>query len=226
VSYFTRTLDLIEQLLEARSTKFLRLDGQVDAMKRQKLVDRFNQRGGDIKVFLLCAKAGGTGLNLTGANKMILMEADWNPSNDNQVMGRIWRDGQKKEVDIYRLVSCGTLEEKIIQRQFLKEDLSKNVVDERTVESTFDSAELKKIFKFANDEESISFNAEDNEKDMVFGSNADFQGNMDKYVVYVKKKIDLSKEREDTEDAETPIKNEFLEDNIFMTEPTEEEKKD
>jgi Superfamily II DNA/RNA helicases, SNF2 family len=48
-----------------------------------------------------------------GANKMILFEADWNPSNDHQVMGRIWRDGQKKEAQIYRLISCGTIEERV-----------------------------------------------------------------------------------------------------------------
>jgi SNF2 family DNA or RNA helicase len=67
---------------------------------------------------LLAAKAGGTGLNLTGANRMVLMEADWNPSNDNQVMGRIWRDGQKKEAQIYRLISCGTIEERVINKLF------------------------------------------------------------------------------------------------------------
>lgn len=53
-------------------------------------------------MFLLCAKAGGVGLNLIGANKMILFEPDWNPSNDLQVMGRVWRDGQIKPVYIYR----------------------------------------------------------------------------------------------------------------------------
>ena len=51
-----------------------------------------------MQIFLLCAKAGGTGLNLIGANRMILFEVDWNPSNDLQVMGRIWRDGQKRTV--------------------------------------------------------------------------------------------------------------------------------
>jgi SNF2 family DNA or RNA helicase len=61
----------------------------------------------------LGGKAGGTGLNLTGANRMILFEPDWNPSNDSQVMGRIWRDGQKKEAQIYRLFCCGTIEERV-----------------------------------------------------------------------------------------------------------------
>ena len=78
------------------------------------MIDRFNDKTNDIKVLLLGGKAGGTGLNLTGANKMILFEPDWNPSNDAQVMGRIWRDGQRKEAHIYRLISCGTIEEKVV----------------------------------------------------------------------------------------------------------------
>jgi len=78
------------------------------------LVDKFNNPFSGIQVFLLCAKAGGTGLNLIGANRMILCEVDWNPSNDLQVMGRIWREGQKKPVYIYRLLTSGTMEEKVI----------------------------------------------------------------------------------------------------------------
>jgi hypothetical protein len=53
---------------------------------------------------------------LLGANRMIMMEVDWNPSNDSQVMGRIWRDGQRKEAHIYRLVTCGSIEERVILR--------------------------------------------------------------------------------------------------------------
>lgn len=85
-----------------------------DLSKRQSLVDKFNNPNSGIQIFLLCGKAGGTGLNLIGANRMILLDVDWNPSNDLQVMGRVWRDGQKKPVYIYRLFSSGTLEEKVI----------------------------------------------------------------------------------------------------------------
>jgi DNA repair and recombination protein RAD54B len=60
------------------------------------LVDLFNNKNSVQRVFLLCAKAGGVGLNLIGANKMILFDVDWNPSNDLQVMARIWREGQNK----------------------------------------------------------------------------------------------------------------------------------
>lgn len=81
--------------------------------KRQSLVDKFNNPFSGIQIFLLCAKAGGTGLNLIGANRMVLFEVDWNPSNDLQVMGRIWREGQKRPVFIYRLLSANTMEERV-----------------------------------------------------------------------------------------------------------------
>ena len=61
--------------------------------KRQSLVDEFNSAESSARVFLLGLKAGGTGLNLTGANRMVLLEVDWNPSNDHQVVARIWREG-------------------------------------------------------------------------------------------------------------------------------------
>ena len=65
--------------------------------KRQKLVDRFNDPEGEEFVFLLSSKAGGCGLNLIGANRLILFDPDWNPAADQQALARIWRDGQKKD---------------------------------------------------------------------------------------------------------------------------------
>lgn len=79
-------------------------------------------------IFLLSAKAGGTGLNLMVANRIILFEPDWNPSTDQQTMGRVHRVGQKKEVHVYRLLCTGTIEEKIFQRQIAKLLLSDNVI--------------------------------------------------------------------------------------------------
>lgn len=80
-------------------------------------------------VFLLSAKAGGVGLNLVGASRLVLFDSDWNPATDLQAMSRIWRDGQKKSVFIYRLFSAGTIEEKILQRQISKTGISSAVVD-------------------------------------------------------------------------------------------------
>ena len=111
---------------------------------------------------LLCAKAGSTGLNLIGAQKMIMFEPDWNPKNDSQVIGRIWRIGQTKPVDIYRLFICGTIEEKILQRQMNKEKISENVVDDKMSISVFDKDELKEIFKFKSDKYCLAYKEDEN----------------------------------------------------------------
>lgn len=135
VSNFTRNLDLFESLFMERDIPFLRLDGSTPAATRGGIVDHFNRRrvasknttdddaGEDIAVLLLSAKAGGVGLNLIGANHLILFDPDWNPATDHQSMGRVWRDGQKLRVNIYRLISTGTIEEKILQRQLFKGEL-------------------------------------------------------------------------------------------------------
>ena len=71
-------------------------------------------------MFLLSTKAGGVGLNLVGANRLVLFDSDWNPANDLQALARVWREGQRKPVTIYRLLSTGTVEERVFQRQILK----------------------------------------------------------------------------------------------------------
>lgn len=79
-------------------------------------------------VFLLSTKAGGVGLNLIGASRLILVDSDWNPSHDLQAMARIHRDGQKRPVFIYRLLTSGTIDEKIFQRAITKMGLSESLI--------------------------------------------------------------------------------------------------
>lgn len=79
---------------------------------------------------LLSGKAGGTGLNLVCSNTLLMMEPDWNPSNDSQVMGRVWRQGQDSHVSIYRLVIASSFEEKMLLRQTLKKTLANNLIDD------------------------------------------------------------------------------------------------
>lgn len=81
-----------------------RLDGTTPAAQRNNIVERFNNSYTSSFVFLLSAKAGGVGLNITGASRLILFDSDWNPATDLQAVSRIWRDGQKYPVYIYRLV--------------------------------------------------------------------------------------------------------------------------
>ncbi|XP_030310989.1 DNA repair and recombination protein RAD54-like isoform X2 [Calypte anna] len=147
VSNYTQTLDLFEKLCRNRRYLYVRLDGTMSIKKRAKVVERFNSPSSPEFIFMLSSKAGGCGLNLIGANRLVMFDPDWNPANDEQAMARVWRDGQKKTCYIYRLLSTGTIEEKIFQRQTHKKALSSCVVDEeQDVERHFSLGELKELF--------------------------------------------------------------------------------
>uniref|UniRef100_A0A5K3F0S4 Dna repair and recombination protein rad54 n=1 Tax=Mesocestoides corti TaxID=53468 RepID=A0A5K3F0S4_MESCO len=147
ISNYTQTLDLFELLCKHRSYGYFRLDGTMSIKKRAKVVERFNEPNSPEFVFMLSSKAGGCGLNLIGANRLVMFDPDWNPANDEQAMARIWRDGQKKQCYIYRLISTGTIEEKMLQRQAHKKALSSCVVDQlEEVERHFSLGELRELF--------------------------------------------------------------------------------
>ncbi|XP_021617337.1 protein CHROMATIN REMODELING 25 isoform X2 [Manihot esculenta] len=148
-----KTLDLFAQLCRERRYPYVRLDGTTSIGKRQKLVNRFNDPAKDEFVFLLSSKAGGCGLNLIGGNRLVLFDPDWNPANDKQAAARVWRDGQKKRVYIYRFLSTGTIEEKVYQRQMSKEGLQKVIQHEQNdslvSQGNFLSTEdLRDLFSF------------------------------------------------------------------------------
>ncbi|XP_071117638.1 DNA repair and recombination protein RAD54-like [Haliotis cracherodii] len=148
VSNYTQTLDLFEKLCRQRNYQHVRLDGSMTIKKRAKIVERFNDPTSPEFIFMLSSKAGGCGLNLIGANRLVMFDPDWNPANDDQAMARCWRDGQKKQCFIYRFIATGTIEEKIFQRQAHKKALSSCVVDnEEDVERHFSLDELKDLFK-------------------------------------------------------------------------------
>jgi len=148
VSNYTQTLDLFERLSQLRGYGSVRLDGSMTIKKRAKIVDQFNDPTSPEFIFMLSSKAGGCGLNLIGANRLVMFDPDWNPANDEQAMARVWRDGQKKECFVYRLLAVGTIEEKIFQRQAHKKALSSCVVDnEEDVEKHFSVADLRHLFK-------------------------------------------------------------------------------
>ena len=119
VSGFSAALDLAAGLCAELGLATDRLDGRVPPDARSGLVRNFNAgRGG--RVMLLSCVAGGAGLNLVGACRLVLFDTSWNPAHDNQAMARVWRDGQTRPVTIYRLLAAGTVEEKVFQRQLLK----------------------------------------------------------------------------------------------------------
>jgi SNF2 family DNA or RNA helicase len=144
-SNYTKTLDLLEALCRALHVTFRRLDGSTDITVRQTLVDQF-QSEQTIMAFLLSTKAGGQGINLFAANHLVLFDCDWNPAYDLQTTARIWREGQKRETQIYRFLLAGTIEEKIFQRQLMKQTMSRNVIDDDTVSESFSQEDLKKLF--------------------------------------------------------------------------------
>lgn len=148
VSHHTKTLDMLMGLCEQYSYKYLRLDGTTQSSDRIGFVEKFNQKGSDVCVFLLSSKAGGVGLNLCGASRLILFDNDWKPATDLQAMSRIWRDGQENDVYIYRLITAGTIEEKIFQRQISKLSLGGSVMDQQNNMNTmkFSNEELKDLF--------------------------------------------------------------------------------
>ncbi|XP_078039953.1 DNA repair and recombination protein RAD54B isoform X2 [Augochlora pura] len=150
ISYYTQTLDLLETICNNENLQFLRLDGSTASSSRLKIIQQFNSGNDEHKVLLLSAKAGGVGLNLPGASRLVLFDSDWNPASDSQAMARIWREGQKKNVFILRLLTTGTIEEKIFQRQVSKASLSETVVDVNNfVSLKLSTIELKDLFTLA-----------------------------------------------------------------------------
>ncbi len=120
VSNFTSTLDQVQSLAAMRGWgDVLRIDGQVPVDRRQGLVDAFNRASDKRIVFLLSSKAGGVGINLIGGSRLVMLDPDWNPATDKQAMSRIWREGQKRPVFVYRLVALGRIEDAILNVPFL-----------------------------------------------------------------------------------------------------------
>ncbi|KAG0597031.1 hypothetical protein M758_UG305700 [Ceratodon purpureus] len=127
----TKMLNILEDYMNYRKFKYLRLDGSSTIMDRRDMVKDFQHRS-DIFVFLLSTRAGGLGINLTAADTVIFYESDWNPTMDLQAMDRAHRLGQTKEVTVYRLICKGTVEEKIMQRANQKNTVQQLVMTGNT----------------------------------------------------------------------------------------------
>ncbi|EGB07762.1 hypothetical protein AURANDRAFT_37691, partial [Aureococcus anophagefferens] len=115
-SQFTSTLDLLDDVLRYRGYEFSRLDGSTNRVQRTVDIQAFNAPGSGVFLFLMSTRAGGLGVNLQTADTCILFDSDWNPQADAQAMARVHRIGQTKPVHVYRLVTKGTVEERIVQR--------------------------------------------------------------------------------------------------------------
>jgi len=115
-SGWTSMLDIIEEFFKERDIVYARLDGSTNRVQRQIDIKQFNAKDSRISVFLCSTRAGGLGITLTSADTVVLYDSDFNPQVDLQAMDRVHRIGQTKPVVVYRLVTHGTVEERIVQR--------------------------------------------------------------------------------------------------------------
>lgn len=138
-------LDILESFVREQNYSYLRLDGTTNIGSRQPMIEKYNNSP-EIFIFLLTTRVGGLGVNLTGANRVIIYDPDWNPSTDTQARERAWRIGQQKDVTIYRLLTSGTIEEKIYHRQIFKQYLTNRVLKDPKQRRFFKSNDLYELF--------------------------------------------------------------------------------
>lgn len=146
-STYTTMFEIIEKELKKENITYFKLTGQTKVSQRIGLVDEFNQNP-DIKVFLISLKAGGTGLNLTGADMVIHYDPWWNLSAENQATDRAYRIGQKNNVQVYKLITKNSIEEKIYELQQKKAKLIDDVLDTKTsFISKLSKEDIMKLFE-------------------------------------------------------------------------------
>ena len=140
------TLNVVEACIREANIKFVRIDGKVNVDERDRRVTQFRSNA-DIPVMLLTARVGGLGLTLTEATRVIIYDPAWNPTTDNQSVDRAYRIGQTKDVVVYRLVTCGTVEEKIYRRQVFKGGVSKSATDGVSGKQYFGADDATQLFE-------------------------------------------------------------------------------
>ncbi|KAH9019839.1 SNF2 family DNA-dependent ATPase [Lactarius pseudohatsudake] len=140
----TRMMDLMEEYLIYRQYKYLRLDGSSKLEDRRDMVMDWQTRS-DIFIFILSTRAGGLGINLTAADTVIFYDHDWNPSNDAQAMDRAHRLGQTRQVTVYRLITKGTIDERIVQLARVKKDVQDIVVGNKTFTDATKPSEIVQL---------------------------------------------------------------------------------
>ncbi|WP_440896319.1 SNF2 helicase associated domain-containing protein [Amphibacillus sp. Q70] len=146
-SQFSSMLKIIQEELEKQNYQAFYLDGQTPIKNRVDMADAFNN--GEREIFIISLKAGGTGLNLTGADTVILFDLWWNPAVEEQAAGRAHRIGQTKKVEVIRLITEGTIEEKIFQLQEKKRKLVDEIIQPgETLLSSLNKDEIKDLLSF------------------------------------------------------------------------------
>ncbi|KAK7822176.1 hypothetical protein U0070_000740, partial [Myodes glareolus] len=157
-SQMVRMLDILAEYLTIKHYPFQRLDGSIKGEIRKQALDHFNADGSEDFCFLLSTRAGGLGINLASADTVVIFDSDWNPQNDLQAQARAHRIGQKKQVNIYRLVTKGTVEEEIIERAKKKMVLDHLVIQrmDTTGRTEMDIDEILRLAETRENEVSTS----------------------------------------------------------------------
>ena len=146
-SQFSSMFEIIEKYFKKMGINYFKLTGETKVDKRIELVDELNKNE-DVKVFLISLKAGGTGLNLTGADMVIHYDPWWNVSSENQATDRAYRIGQKNSVQVYKLITTNTIEEKINNLQERKAKLSEELLStEETFINKLSKDEIMSLFE-------------------------------------------------------------------------------
>jgi len=146
---FVQTIQMLNVLqgwMNDEQHAHLRIDGHTAVKKRLKMIDEFNANSA-IFAMLLTTRVGGVGLNIVGANRVVIFDPDWNPMVDVQARERAWRIGQKRDVVVYRLVLSRTVEEKIYQRQVYKHFLAQKVLNDPRQRQFFKWNDLAELFE-------------------------------------------------------------------------------
>jgi SNF2 family DNA or RNA helicase len=123
------TLNFLEEMCQKQGRKYARLDGTTAMGKRQGLIKQFNT--GNLDLYLISTTAGGLGLNLYGANRVVIFDFKFNPILEEQAVGRAYRIGQQKEVFVYRFVAGGTFEDAVHNKAIFKKQLASRVIDKK-----------------------------------------------------------------------------------------------
>ncbi|XP_031473665.1 SNF2 domain-containing protein ENL1 isoform X2 [Nymphaea colorata] len=140
-----KMLDIIQDEIKCKGYGFSRIDGTTKASERQNIINEF-QAGNAPPIFLLTSQVGGLGLTLTRADRVIVVDPAWNPSTDNQCVDRAYRIGQLKDVLVYRLMTCGTIEEKIYKMQVFKGGLFKTATEQKEQTRYFSQKDIRELF--------------------------------------------------------------------------------
>uniref|UniRef100_A0A2A4JZS0 DNA helicase n=1 Tax=Heliothis virescens TaxID=7102 RepID=A0A2A4JZS0_HELVI len=128
---------------------YFRLDGSTSCENRSIWCKNFNKEDNPrARLFLISTRAGGLGINLVAANRVVIFDVSWNPSHDVQSIFRVYRFGQKKPCYVYRFLAMGTMEEKIYERQVTKQAISKRVIDEQQIDRHYAENDLAELYKF------------------------------------------------------------------------------